>query len=173
MSFGGLITCYLLEKGVKEKASFAVINPIDRINPASTRRSRGQLKRLKAPVLERGEPSGGLVQEEGGPSQEPPPHETHPQRLADDYSLRLLYELVRKKQERHETMFEELIRKMKERQEAMFEELKMRQKVIYSGVMKMCDHYRELDQKVDQLLTHQMKNHHNHHKKLVNLLGLS
>ena len=34
----------------------------------------------------------------------------------------------------------------------MFEEIKMRQRVIYSGVMNMYDHYKVLDQKVDQLL---------------------
>ena len=41
---------------------------------------------------------------------------------------------------------------MQERQEAMFEELKIWQRLIYSGVMTMYDHYKALDQKVDQLL---------------------
>jgi len=41
LPFGRLITNYLLRKGVKEKANFAVIRPIDRIGPASARRSRG------------------------------------------------------------------------------------------------------------------------------------
>jgi len=41
LPFRGLITSYLLKRGVKEKASFALISPIDRISPTSTRRSRG------------------------------------------------------------------------------------------------------------------------------------
>ena len=41
LPFGGLITHYLLKNGVKEKATFEVINPMDRISPASTRRSMG------------------------------------------------------------------------------------------------------------------------------------
>jgi len=41
LPFGGLITSYLFRKWVKEKANFAVISPMDRINPTSARRSRG------------------------------------------------------------------------------------------------------------------------------------
>jgi len=123
--FGRFITYYLLKNGVKEKENFTVINSMDKISPASTRRSRGQLKRLEAPTLEIGESSGRPLEEEGRPSQESPLQDTHPQGPKDDYSLRGLYELVRGMQEKHETILEESLKKLQERQEAIFVELKV------------------------------------------------
>jgi len=73
---------------------------MDRIIPTSTRRSRGQLKRLEATTLERGVASGKSVEEEERPSQELPLQKTHTERPKEDYSLRGLYVLVKGMQEK-------------------------------------------------------------------------
>lgn len=143
LSFGGFISCYLLAKGVKERASFAVIFPMDRISPASLRRSRGQLKRVEVPLLETGEPSDE-------PTQQEPLSDTQPQvppRPSEEHSLEGLVGMVRRMGERQEAMFQEL----KERQDTMFEDLKTRQAVVHAGLIKMNRIYKGLDNKVDQL----------------------